>query len=124
MKKKIRNFFIILGIMFFFFFLLLGLLSVLLWKMDGAGNVLSVGVVVIYILTNLLGGILVGKAMGQQKFFWGVVIGACYYSVLLVAGIFLADTKIPGNMQLISGGMICLISGMLGGMIAPGTKNV
>ena len=70
MKKKIRNFFIILGIMFLFSMLLLGLLSVLLWKMDGAGNVLSVGVVVIYILTNLLGGILVGKAMGQQKFFF------------------------------------------------------
>ena len=86
MKKKIRNFFIILGIMFLFSLFLLGLLSVIVWKMDGAGNVLSAGVVVVYILTNFLGGLLLGKVMGQQKFFWGVVIGACYYAILLAAG--------------------------------------
>ena len=123
MKKKIRNFFIILGIMFLFSLFLLGLLSVIVWKMDGAGNVLSAGVVVVYILTNFLGGLLLGKVMGQQKFFWGVVIGACYYAILLAAGVLLAGTKIPGNMQLISGGMIFVISGMLGGMIAPVEKN-
>lgn len=122
MKNKIRNFFVILGIMFLCSMILLGILSVLIWKMDGAGNVLCAGVIIVYILTNVLGGFLVGKMMGQQKFFWGVLMGASYFLIIMLAGVCLAETKLTGNMQLISGAMICIISGMLGGMLAPGTK--
>jgi putative membrane protein, TIGR04086 family/integral membrane protein, TIGR04097 family len=103
---------------------MLGILTVIIWKMDGGSNVLSVGVIVIYILSNALGGFLVGKMMGQQKFFWGVVIGAAYFLVLFLIGVGLMQTKINGNMQIISGAMVCVISGMLGGMVAPGGKNV
>lgn len=124
MKKKIGNFFIILGIMFLCSLLMLGILTLIIWKMDGGSNVLSVGVIVIYILSNALGGFLVGKMMGQQKFFWGVVIGAAYFLVLFLIGVGLMQTKINGNMQIISGAMVCVISGMLGGMVAPGGKNV
>ena len=70
-----------------------------------------------------LGGFLVGKMMGQQKFFWGVVIGAAYFLILFLIGVGVMGTKINGNMQIISGAMVCVISGMLGGMIAPGGKS-
>lgn len=123
MKNKIGNFFIILGIMFLCSLFMLGILTLIIWKMDGGSNVLSVGVIVIYILSNALGGFLVGKMMGQQKFFWGVVIGAAYFLVLFLIGVGLMGTKINGNMQLISGAMVCVISGMLGGMVAPGGKS-
>ena len=124
MKNKIGNFFIILGIMFLCSLLMLGILTLIIWKMDGGSNVLSVGVIVIYILSNALGGFLVGKMMGQQKFFWGVVIGAAYFLVLFLIGVGLMQTKVNGNMQIISGAMVCVISVMLGGMVAPGGKNV
>ena len=124
MKNKIGNFFIILGIMFLCSLLMLGILTLIIWKMDGGSNVLSVGVIVIYILSNALGGFLVGKMMGQQKFFWVVVIGAAYFLVLFLIGVGLMQTKVNGNMQIISGAMVCVISGMLGGMVAPGGKNV
>ena len=61
--------------------------------------------------------------MGQQKFFWGVVIGAAYFLILFLIGVGVMGTKINGNMQIISGAMVCVISGMLGGMIAPGGKS-
>lgn len=123
MKNKIGNFFIILGIMFLCSLFMLGILTLIIWKMDGGSNVLSVGVIVIYILSNVLGGFLVGKMMGQQKFFWGVVIGAAYFLILFLIGVGMMGTKINGNMQIISGAMVCVISGMLGGMIAPGGKS-
>lgn len=123
MKNKIGNFFIILGIMFLCSLFMLGILTLIIWKMDGGSNVLSVGVIVIYILSNVLGGFLVGKMMGQQKFFWGVVIGAAYFLILFLIGVGVMGTKINGNMQIISGAMVCVISGMLGGMIAPGGKS-
>ena len=87
MKNKIGNFFIILGIMFLCSLFMLGILTLIIWKMDGGSNVLSVGVIVIYILSNVLGGFLVGKMMGQQKFFWGVVIGAAYFLILFLIGV-------------------------------------
>lgn len=123
MKNKLRNFFIILGIMFLCSLIMLGILTVVIWKMDGGSSLLCVGVIMIYILSNSLGGFLVGKMMGQQKFFWGVIIGAAYFLILLLVGVGLMETKVNGNMQLISGAMVCIISGMLGGMVAPGEKG-
>lgn len=123
MKHKVGNFLVILGIMFVCSMIMLGIISLLIWKMDGGSNVLCIGIILTYILSNILGGFLAGKMMGRQKFFWGVVIGAIYFLVLLLAGIGLVGTKLSGNMQLISGAMMCVISGMLGGMLAPGGKN-
>lgn len=123
MKNKLCNFFVILGIMFVSSMIMLGILTLLVWKMDGGSNVLCIGIILTYILSNILGGFLVGKLMGKQKFFWGVVIGTIYFLVLLVAGVFIMKIKVSGNMQLISGAMMCIISGMLGGMIAPGEKS-
>lgn len=123
MKNKLVNFLIILGIMFICSFLLLGILTLIIWKMDGNSSVLCVGVIMIYILSNALGGFLIGKMIGQQKFFWGVVIGAAYFLILLLAGVGLMGTEVNGNMQLVSGAMVCIISGMLGGMVAPAEKK-
>ena len=96
----------ILGIMFICSMLLLGMITVIVWKMDGGSNILSIGVILTYILSNILGGFLVGRMMGRQKFFWGVIIGAVYFLILLVAGVVLMDTKISGNMQIVSSAMM------------------
>lgn len=119
MKVKIRNCFVILGGMFLLSLLLLFVLSCVVWKMDGAGNVLCAGVLGIYIVTNAAGGFCVGRIMGQQKFFWGAAVGGTYFLLLLAAGMCLADAKLFGNTQLVTAALLCVISGMLGGMLAP-----
>ena len=62
-KNKVRSYFIVLGGMFVVSFVLLLLLSFFVWKMDGAGNVLCAGILGVYIVTNVLGGFLVGRMM-------------------------------------------------------------
>lgn len=123
MKNKIGYFFVILGIMFISSMILLAILSMLIWKMDGGSGLLCGGVTAVYILTNVLGGFLTGKMMGQQKFFWGMLIGAIYFAVLFLIGVCLMGTKISGNMQLVSGAMVCIISAMVGGMLAPSKQS-
>ena len=123
MKNKVGSFFVILGIMFLCSMLLLAILSLLLWRMDGGSSLLSGGVIAVYILTNILGGFLTGKMMGQQKFFWGMLMGAVYFAILFFIGVCLMGTKISGNMQLISGAMVCVISAMIGGMLAPSRRE-
>lgn len=119
MKNKAGNFFVILGIMFICSMILLTLLSLVIWKIDGGGGILCGGVIAVYILTNLAGGFLTGKVMGQQKFFWGMLMGAVYFAILFIVGVCFMGTKISGNMQLVSGAMVCVISAMVGGMLAP-----
>lgn len=121
-KKNGTYFLLVLGSMFLGSFLLLSFLSFLVWKMDGGLGIISGGVIAVYVLVNIVGGFLLGKRMGKQKFFWGMLVGVAYFLVLLLVGICLVETKIMGNLQLINGGMICLVSGTFGGMLAPGVK--
>lgn len=119
-KKKGIYFLMVLAGMFLASLALLFLLSLWIWKMDGSMGFLSGGVIAVYIIVNLVGGFLVGKSMGKQKFFWGMVVGAVYFTVLLLLGICLVDTKLAGNTQLWNGAMLCIVAGTAGGMFAPG----
>lgn len=121
MKGKVKNFLLVLGIMFVCSALLLLLLTTIIWKMDGGGKLLSGGVIAVYVISCILGGAIVGKVMGKQKFLWGMVIGLLYFVILLLIGIFVLRINMTGNVQIISGGMICCISGMVGGMFASGS---
>lgn len=122
-KNKVRSYFIVLGGMFVVSFVLLLLLSFFVWKMDGAGNVLCAGILGVYIVTNVFGGFWVGRMMGQQKFFWGAATGGSYFLILLAAGVCLADAKLFGNTQLMTAALLCIISGMFGGMLAPASLS-
>lgn len=123
MKEKIWGFCVILGIMFVCSALLLAVITTLVWKMDGNSRVLSIGIILTYILSNIIGGFLAGKLMGRQKFFWGVVAGGMYFLLLLLVGVLLMGTVLVGNVQVVSCGLICVVSGMLGGMLAPAQKE-
>lgn len=121
-KKKVISILMVLAGMFLASLALLFLLSLWIWKTDGGVGLLSGGVIAIYIIVNLVGGFLVGKSMGKQKFFWGMLTGAVYFCLLLLVGICLVDTKLTGNTQLWNGAMLCIVAGTAGGMFAPG-KN-
>ena len=122
-KKKGIYFLIVLAGMFLASLALLFLISLWIWKTDGGMGVLSGGVIAVYIIVNLAGGFLVGKSMGKQKFFWGMLVGGIYFTVLLLVGICLVDTKLAGNTQLWNGAMLCIVAGTAGGMFAPGKKS-
>lgn len=98
-------------------FLLL-LLSFLMLKMDLSNAVLSGGIVFTYILSSFIGGLLLGKKAEQKRFLWGLGMGAVYFVILLLISV-LGNTMagIDTN-SIFSSMLICLFSGMLGGMIS------
>lgn len=98
-------------------FLLL-LLSFLMLKMDLSNAVLSSGIVFTYILSSFIGGLLLGKKAEQKRFLWGLGMGAVYFVILLLISV-LGNTMagIDTN-SIFSSMLICLFSGMLGGMIS------
>lgn len=120
MKGNIKNISIILGIMLISSAILLLLLTIGIWKMDGGANFLSGGVIAVYIISGMIGGCLIGKAMGTQKFLWGLLIGFLYFLVLLLIGIAMMHINLKHHTPIISSGFICSISGMVGGMLSSG----
>ena len=60
---------------------LLLILAFLLFKMDLSEAVVSVGIIVIYILSCFLGGLLLGRKMKKQKYVWGLLLGTGYFSL-------------------------------------------
>lgn len=94
------------------------ILAFLLFKMDLSEAVVSVGIIVIYILSCFLGGLLLGRKMKKQKYVWGLLLGTGYF--LLLAGVScLVERSFSMNpAQIITTFAMCAGGGTLGGMIS------
>lgn len=98
--------------------ILLVLLTLMLLKFHLSEQIISIGVIAIYIATCFLGGMIVGKVTGNRKFLWGIVFGASYF--ILLTFISLAVNKsLQGDIKdFLTTLVMCVGSGMLGGMIS------
>ena len=98
--------------------ILLILLAMLLYKFRISDGFVTAGIVVTYIVSTFLTGFLAGKRMEQQKYLWGLCIGALYFAVLAVVSLLVRQSfeQISGNFPFTL--FICLASGMLGGMLS------
>ena len=69
------------------------LLALLVFKLDIGKGPVTVGILVIYVLSCLAGGFLAGKILRQDKYRWGFLVGLCYF-VLLAAVSFCSTEKV------------------------------
>lgn len=105
-------------VMFILSGLLLLLLALLLYKMDLSESVVKIGIVVIYVISGIVGGFLMGKITREQKFLWGLAAGVIYFVILLAVsavvkgGFEMELTKVAATL------ILCGASGMAGGMIS------
>ena len=125
MKKKSKRVtgFVSLGIMFLVSAIILAVLAAVIWKSDVGSSFIGGGVIAVYVISCLAGGFLMGINMGKQKFFWGLLMGISYFGILAATGQLLFHAPMKEGIHLISSMMICGVSGMLGGMLAPGNKS-
>ncbi len=94
------------------------LLSFLLLKMQLDQESIDIGITIIYILSCLAGGFFVGKATGQQKFFWGIILGLTYFLLLLILSGLSQKGLNSSWKEILTSAVICVGSGMLGGMLS------
>lgn len=119
MGKKIMGVFVILMGMLVVSAAILAVLSVVMLKGHMNSGFISGGVIAAYVISSLLGGFCMGQLKGKQKFLWGALIGFGYFLVLLLAGTLIYHQGLRMNFQTVSSGMICVVAGMIGGMLAP-----
>ena len=95
---------------------LLLLLATMLYKMQLSESAVSIGIVVIYVASCFLGGILGGKVMKSRKFLWGMAMGCCYFLILAVGSVVFQKGFHMEISRFATTLILCTGAGMIGGM--------
>jgi putative membrane protein (TIGR04086 family) len=89
-----------------------------LYKFGISENVVNILIIVVYVVASFVGGIVVGKAVKEQRFIWGIILGIVY---MLIIGIM--SVIINGEIDISAGStltafILCVCGGMAGGMLS------
>jgi len=98
--------------------LMLLILALLLYKMNFDEGKVTIGIIVVYILSCFLGGNLMGRKVGQKKFLWGLGLGVAYFVLLLGISTLVQPGSMTGVNYVITSLAMCAGGGMLGGMLS------
>ena len=94
------------------------LLTLLLSKMHLTESTVSIGIVVIYVISGFIGGLLAGKKMKSQKFIWGMLMGAAYFLVIVIGSLVFHKGFDMEAGRFVTTLILCISSGMVGGMVS------
>lgn len=94
------------------------LLSVLLYKFEWNEHLVSAAIVAVYVLSTVIGGIVIGKLVRTRRFFWGLLLGNLYFILLLVITIILYRSLSGNGLNMLTAWILCTGGGMTGGMIS------
>ena len=94
------------------------LLAFLLYKMEQTENIVTIGIMVIYVVSGLLGGIIIGKRMKRRKFLWGIMVGAAYFLVLMIGSVLMNRGLTSDGLHMAMTLLMCMGAGMIGGMVS------
>lgn len=96
---------------------LLLVMALLLYKLELSAGMVSLGVILIYVVSTFLGGFVMGKRIGNKKFFWGFLIGLAYFLILLIVSLLANHSAGEVTNDIFTTLLICAGAGMMGGML-------
>lgn len=97
---------------------LLFLISAITYYGDLSGKIVEIGILVIYLLVCLAGGLITGKMKKAKRYLWGMAAGTGYFLVLLVVSLAMNGFVVADSVGLLTVFVICIASGTIGGMIS------
>lgn len=97
---------------------LLLVLALMLYKLDLDEQKVTMGIVVIYVLSTFTGGFIMGKLVRERRFFWGLTMGILYFVLLLLVSAAVSHNLQSGGTGIVTTFLLCAGGGMLGGMVS------
>ena len=94
------------------------IVALLLLLFQISENMVDIGIIIIYVLSCLGAGFIVGKRTKARKFLWGMVSGIIYFLILLLVSFLMRHSMKNIGSDLATVLLICIGSGTLGGMIS------
>ena len=98
--------------------LMLLLLSLGVYLCNFNSGIVNISIILIYILTCFFGALRLGKKTVEKRFLWGILLSACYISLLLAASVIVHHSITFTSLPNLTAIFLCLASGMLGGMVS------
>lgn len=97
---------------------LLLILTLLLYKLELNEKIVSAAIVGIYLVSTLIGGIIIGKLVRVKRYLWGMGLGVIYFGLLLLITLGVYRTINQDAANLMTTFVLCMGGGMTGGMIS------
>lgn len=91
-------------------------LAFLLFKFQLNEKIVTIGIMAIYVISCLIGGLVAGKRLKVRKFMWGMLTGAMYFAILAVGSLLMNKGVNPDSVHIATTLVICMAAGMIGGM--------
>lgn len=98
--------------------ILLFILTLLLYKFEWDEQMITAGIIAIYVISTFAGGFILGKLKGTRKFLWGLIMGILYFLLLFLISFGVYRSFDGNGTNVLTTLLLCMGGGMLGGMIA------
>lgn len=98
--------------------LLLLLLTFLLYQFKLDEQTVVVGIIVIYVVSTFIGGLILGKLTKKRKFLWGSILGGLYFLLLFAISYGIYREFNTNGLNAVTTALLCVGGGMLGGMVS------
>lgn len=98
--------------------LLLLLLTFFVYKAEPDEQLVTGGIVAIYVISTFIGGLIIGKLTKVRKFVWGMLIGAIYFVMLFAISYGVYREFNTNGLNVLTTMILCVGGGTLGGMLS------
>lgn len=98
--------------------ILLLVLTLLLYKFNLDEGKVTGGIIVIYVMSTFVGGLVAGKLFKVKKFVWGLTIGILYFALLMLISLGVYRSMQGSSASILTTFLLCAGGGMLGGMVS------
>ena len=98
--------------------ILLLVLTFFMYKFELNEKIVSAAIDGIYVVSTLIGGMIIGKLTKSKRYLWGMVLGIIYFVLLLLITLGVYRTLNGDSVSIVTSLILCAGGGMTGGMIS------
>ena len=98
--------------------ILLLVLTFFMYKFELNEKIVSAAIVGIYVVSTLIGGMIIGKLTKSKRYLWGMVLGIIYFVLLLLITLGVYRTLNGDSVSIVTSLILCAGGGMNSGMIS------
>ena len=98
--------------------ILLLVLTFFMYKFELNEKIVSAAIVGIYVVSTLIGGMIIGKLTKSKRYLWGMVLGIIYFVLLLLITLGVYRTLNGDSVIIVTSLILCAGGGMTGVMIS------
>lgn len=98
--------------------LMIVVLSYVFYSLKCKDNILNIGIMAIYAISNLVGGIIISKMEKEKKILMCMITGGMYYLMLIIISFVISENPLSDGVDCILTGSICIISAAFPGILS------